>query len=528
MGEQLEFTTDHTKRYKAKFKVIDEIGRGGFGTVYLIRTRKEYSSQCADKYQPEDAQKQCEEEDGKCPPINALNCSGKTTDSNEADDISDLQDYEENDQMYAMKVIRISRICKSTKQLNYAKNEMKLLSSIDHPLIVKLFYAFHCSKRLYLIMELLNGGDLASLKEKMTVLTETEVRFYSASILIALEHLHSMLIIYRDLKPENVMFDVTGRIKLVDFGLCRIIDSCDDKAHTICGTIEYLAPEIVSRKSYDRMIDFWSLGVLIYDLLLGHPPFIAKDKKKLINQITSQAPNLPNLVHSAAANLIKNLLAKNPQKRLGNKDPDELRNHRFYRNISFHAIFSGELESPAQLEESKTYFRSNNEMLNNKQTMEWSILDNHSQIEKLGATSDATNHSGDGDGEIKKIQNMTSKMLNGKDKTNNCHKHNKLDDGNSNRFDRLHEKASFSQDTIHINKIFDSNKSGDEIETKSSSENDKNNRKNGNKDINQLCDKIADVQLNGCKACSKLDLKDPLKVASLFQDFVYVSPSKRI
>ncbi|MES1904647.1 MAG: Ribosomal protein S6 kinase beta-2 [Paramarteilia canceri] len=255
------------KHYNNKIRVIDQIGQGGFGKVYLIRTRS-------------------------------------------SDEYPDIQ-------YYAMKVILKSRIINSEKKIIYAKNEMEILASIDNPFVVKLYYAFHCSEKLYLIMELMTGGDLRRLMNQKITLTENETKFYTASITMALEHLHSLKIIYRDLKPENVMFDVNGCLKLVDLGLCKVVNSVDEKTSTICGTIEYLAPEVVSKKRYDMMVDWWSLGILTYDMLLGSTPFPSDNRKKLINKIVSEVPNIPKLVSKEATSFMKQLLFKNPKKRLG-------------------------------------------------------------------------------------------------------------------------------------------------------------------------------------------------------------------
>jgi len=226
--ESLQQTTDF---YSKNFRVIDEIGKGGFGKVYLIRQR-EYGSMLRD------------------------------------------EDF------FAMKVINISRVMRSEKQVNYVINEMRLLAQIDNPFVVKLFYAFKSEKHLYFIMELMCGGDMRSFLTERVVLTEVETRFYAASVVLALRHLHSLNIIYRDLKPENIMFTQNGHIKVIDFGLCKITDFAGEKANTICGTVEYLAPEIVSKKPYDFRIDWWSLGILIHHMLVGIMPFTADDKKK--------------------------------------------------------------------------------------------------------------------------------------------------------------------------------------------------------------------------------------------------------
>jgi len=336
-GIQEESAENAPNFYTQNFRVIDIIGKGGFGKVYLIR-RREVSENLLD------------------------------------------EDF------FAMKVIKIERILKSDKQVGYVMNEMKLLSKIDHPFIVKLFYAFKSPKHLYLIMELMSGGDMRSILDQRVLLTEVEVKFYVASIVLALTHLHSLNIIYRDLKPENIMFDMSGHIKIIDLGLCKITESSNDKTSTICGTIEYLAPEVVSRKPYDNLVDWWSLGILIYHMLVGTMPFTHSEKKKLINKILSQMPKIPCLLSSNATSVIKQLLHKKPEKRLGSSGTvvDGLKSHKFFRKIDFDAIYNGKVKSPFELEEAEELITRDQRL----DTIRWSRLDGPTRLETNASDAD--------------------------------------------------------------------------------------------------------------------------------------------
>uniref|UniRef100_E9PUN3 Ribosomal protein S6 kinase, polypeptide 2 n=1 Tax=Mus musculus TaxID=10090 RepID=E9PUN3_MOUSE len=171
--------------------------------------------------------------------------------------------------IYAMKVLRKAKIVCSAKDTAHTRAERNILESVKHPFIVELAYAFQTGGKLYLILECLSGGELFTHLEREGIFLEDTACFYLAEITLALGHLHSHGIIYRDLKPENIMLSSQGHIKLTDFGLCK--ESIHEGAitHTFCGTIEYMAPEILVRTGHNRAVDWWSLGALMYDMLTG-------------------------------------------------------------------------------------------------------------------------------------------------------------------------------------------------------------------------------------------------------------------
>ncbi|XP_006893470.1 PREDICTED: ribosomal protein S6 kinase beta-2 [Elephantulus edwardii] len=250
--------------------------------------------------------------------------------------------------IYAMKVLKKARILRSAKDVAHTRSERNILESVKHPFIVDLAYAFQTDGKLYLILECLSGGELFMHLEREGFLLEDVASFYLAEITLALGHLHSKGIIYRDLKPENVMLDSQGHIKLTDFGLCKESVHEDAVTHTFCGTVEYMAPEILMRSGHNRAVDWWSLGALMCDMLTGSPPFTARDRKTIIDKIVKGKLKLPNYLTPDAQDLIKKLLKRNPKQRLGGGPGDsaDVQKHPFFRNINWDDLLDRRVEPP--------------------------------------------------------------------------------------------------------------------------------------------------------------------------------------
>uniref|UniRef100_A0ABI7YPK5 Ribosomal protein S6 kinase n=1 Tax=Felis catus TaxID=9685 RepID=A0ABI7YPK5_FELCA len=164
-------------------------------------------------------------------------------------------------QLYAMKVLKKATL--KVRDRVRSKMERDILAEVNHPFIVKLHYAFQTEGKLYLILDFLRGGDLFSRLSKEVMFTEEDVKFYLAELALALDHLHGLGIIYRDLKPENILLDEEGHIKITDFGLSKEAIDHDKRAYSFCGTIEYMAPEVVNRRGHTQSADWWSFGVLM-------------------------------------------------------------------------------------------------------------------------------------------------------------------------------------------------------------------------------------------------------------------------
>jgi serum/glucocorticoid-regulated kinase 2 len=236
---------------------------------------------------------------------------------------------------YAMKVLKKQNIEKK-RQENHVKTERNILVGIDdNPYIVKLYYTFQNDKKLYFVLEYCPGGELFNLLQKKKRLSEEQAQFYGAQMVLALEHLHRFDIIYRDLKPENVLITETGYIKITDFGLSRM-NVKENDAKSICGTPEYLAPEIIMKLGYGKAVDWWTLGSIIYEMLVGIPPFYTQNRQELFEKIKFVSPKYPNYLSSTAKSLIEGLLRKDPTKRLGSqRGAQEIKDHPWFANIDW-------------------------------------------------------------------------------------------------------------------------------------------------------------------------------------------------
>ncbi|KAL7065328.1 hypothetical protein AAHC03_04685 [Spirometra sp. Aus1] len=250
-------------------------------------------------------------------------------------------------QVFAMKVLKKASIVTSAKDTAHTKTERNILEMIKHPFLVQLHYAFQTPGKLYLALEFLAGGELFTQLEREGVFMEDQASFYLAEIILAIGHLHSMGIVYRDLKPENILLDTEGHVKLTDFGLSKErVDK--DLTHTFCGTIEYMAPEILLRQGHGKAVDWWSLGTLMYDMLSGGPPFAGEDRKKTMELVLRGKFVLAPYLSREAKRLLKGLLRKNVAERLGSKEEDaeEIKAHPFFRNTNWDQVYARQAEPP--------------------------------------------------------------------------------------------------------------------------------------------------------------------------------------
>ncbi|XP_054625856.1 ribosomal protein S6 kinase alpha-2 isoform X1 [Dunckerocampus dactyliophorus] len=249
-------------------------------------------------------------------------------------------------QLYAMKVLKKATL--KVRDRVRSKMERDILAEVNHPFIVKLHYAFQTEGKLYLILDFLRGGDLFTRLSKEVMFTEEDVKFYLAELALALDHLHSLGIIYRDLKPENILLDEEGHIKITDFGLSKEAIDHDKRAYSFCGTIEYMAPEVVNRRGHTQSADWWSFGVLMFEMLTGSLPFQGKDRKETMALILKAKLGMPQFLSPEVQSLLRALFKRNPANRLG-AGPDgveEIKSHCFFASISWNKLYRKEIRPP--------------------------------------------------------------------------------------------------------------------------------------------------------------------------------------
>ena len=251
---------------------------------------------------------------------------------------------EKNKKLYAMKILKKEIVIKR-KQVNHTMTERSLLEKLNHPFIVKLIYAFQDKEKLYFITEFMQGGELFFHLRRNPQYKEKSVKFYMSEILLAIDYMHKNNFIYRDLKPENILIDKYGHIKLTDFGLSKLLDEEEQKTYTLCGTAEYLAPEIIFEKGYDKTCDWFSFGVVLFEMLCGIHPF--KQKKGKFNpQIYKMKIIIPENISKNAKDLIEKLLNSNPRERIGYNGSEEIMNHEFFKDIDFDKVIIKQYKPP--------------------------------------------------------------------------------------------------------------------------------------------------------------------------------------
>lgn len=253
--------------------------------------------------------------------------------------------------LFAQKMFRKASITIRKTLIEQTKTERAILENINrHPFIVNLYYAFQDHEKLYLILEYAQGGELFTHLAAEHMFPEETASFYMAEIIVALNYLHETGIVYRDLKPENCLLDAEGHLLLTDFGLSKeVADEEADKCNSILGTWEYMAPEVIEGKFYDKAVDWWSLGAVAFDLLTGNPPFTGNNNAKIQEKILRAKLTFPYFLTPDAKDLLTRLLRRDPRKRLGSnmpKDLQTLKTHRFFRKIDWRKLESRELEPP--------------------------------------------------------------------------------------------------------------------------------------------------------------------------------------
>lgn len=258
--------------------------------------------------------------------------------------------------IFAMKILVKSHIVKNG-QIENTRAEQHILKEIDHPFIVRLRYAFQNSEKLYLIMDYYPGGSMFYHLRKSKRFSEERARMYMAQLLLALMHLHEKQIAYRDLKLENILIDQQGNIALTDFGLSKEgqtingdirASQADLAMKTICGTAEYMAPELLRHHPYGKVVDWWSYGILLFEMLTGKTPFVDRNRRQMFKNIMQAEIVYPSYVSPSARSLILKLLNRDPSKRLGSgrRGGQDIMDHAFFEPLDWEKVLRKEYTPP--------------------------------------------------------------------------------------------------------------------------------------------------------------------------------------
>ncbi|XP_063704204.1 cAMP-dependent protein kinase catalytic subunit 3 [Culicoides brevitarsis] len=249
-----------------------------------------------------------------------------------------------NDQFRAMKILAMSDVIR-LKQVEHVKNEKSILQEIDHPFVVNMKWHTKDRSSLYMLFEYVCGGELFSYLRNAGRFSTSHANFYACEIILALDYLHSLSIVYRDLKPENLLLDRDGHLKITDFGFAKKLK---DRTWTLCGTPEYLAPEIIQSKGHNRAVDWWALGILIYEMLVGYPPFYDDNPFGIYEKILSGKIDWPRHIDPVAKDLLKKLLVQDRVKRLGSmkNGAEDIKRHRWFKQVDWDQVLARKMKPP--------------------------------------------------------------------------------------------------------------------------------------------------------------------------------------
>ncbi|KAJ3194934.1 hypothetical protein HK101_001544 [Irineochytrium annulatum] len=255
-----------------------------------------------------------------------------------------LSRFKNSDQYYAMKVLKKSEVVR-LKQVEHINSEKQILSQIQFPFIVNLLCTFQDDRNVFMLLEYVVGGELFSHLRRAGRFSNDMTRFYASEIVLAIEYLHRLDIIYRDLKPENLLLDGKGHVKITDFGFAKKVE---DRTWTLCGTPEYLAPEIIQSKGHGKAVDWWALGILIFEMLAGYPPFFDDNPFGIYEKILAGKIVFPSHFDSHAKDLIKKLLTADRTKRLGNlkAGAEDIKKHKWFRGVDWQGLLNRSVNAP--------------------------------------------------------------------------------------------------------------------------------------------------------------------------------------
>lgn len=247
-------------------------------------------------------------------------------------------------ELIALKVLKKSEIIKS-KQITHIYNELTIHPTLEHSSIISFLNSTHDEKYIYLAFEFISGGDLFTLLKTENKFSINKVQFYAGQIVFVLIYLHSKNIVYRNLKPENVFINKNGYIKVADFELAKVVH---DRTYTMCGTPGYLAPEIILNKGHGLSVDWWALGILLYEMICGVDPFFDEDPMNVYKNILEGKIQFSSDFDEKSKSLIKHLLEPDLSKRYGNlkNGVNDIKNHVFFKNMYWDKLLRQEINAP--------------------------------------------------------------------------------------------------------------------------------------------------------------------------------------
>ncbi|XP_017541111.2 serine/threonine-protein kinase N2 isoform X1 [Pygocentrus nattereri] len=260
-----------------------------------------------------------------------------------------LAEYKSTGEMFAIKALKKGDIVARDEvdSLMCEKRIFETVNSVRHPFLVNLFACFQTKEHVCFVMEYAAGGDLM-MHIHADVFSEPRAVFYAACVVLGLQFLHEHKIVYRDLKLDNLLLDTEGYVKIADFGLCKEGMGFRDRTSTFCGTPEFLAPEVLTETSYTRAVDWWGLGVLIFEMLVGESPFPGDDEEEVFDSIVNDEVRYPRFLSTEAISIMRRLLRRNPERRLGagERDAEEVKKHPFFRNVDWGALLAKKIQPP--------------------------------------------------------------------------------------------------------------------------------------------------------------------------------------
>uniref|UniRef100_A0A672JBL3 protein kinase C n=1 Tax=Salarias fasciatus TaxID=181472 RepID=A0A672JBL3_SALFA len=260
-----------------------------------------------------------------------------------------LAEYKSTGEMFAIKALKKGDIVARDEvdSLMCEKRIFETVNSVRHPFLVNLFACFQTQEHVCFVMEYAAGGDLM-MHIHADVFSEPRAVFYAACVVLGLQFLHDHKIVYRDLKLDNLLLDTEGYVKIADFGLCKEGMGFRDRTSTFCGTPEFLAPEVLTETSYTRAVDWWGLGVLIFEMLVGESPFPGDDEEEVFDSIVNDEVRYPRFLSTEAISIMRRLLRRSPERRLGagERDAEEVKKHLFFRSIDWNGLLAKKVKPP--------------------------------------------------------------------------------------------------------------------------------------------------------------------------------------